>query len=127
MPTFGNPSLNRRGATFFEHVGVPAEDSTVDPDAPFDSAITRIPSYTAVRTRGALLVRFDLDPTWNGEDHAWEFYDYSRFDWEKTNKYGRSAHAERIERLTRKLERFDACSEFVRNDVVPGECRSITQ
>ncbi len=127
VPTFGNPGLNRRDATFIEHVDVPREDSTADPDVPFDSAIKSVPSYTAVRTRGALLVRFDLDPTRDGVDHAWEYYEYSRVNWEKTNKYGRSAHAARIERLTRKIERFDACTASVRNDVVPAECRSITE
>ncbi len=36
-----------------------------------------IPSYVAVRSRDALLVRLDLDPSWDGVDEAWEFYDYS--------------------------------------------------
>ena len=126
VPTFGDPSLNRRGATFLEHVDPPGV-SPDDPDASYDSAIARIPSYLAVRTRGALLVRFDMDKTWDGVDHAWEFYDYSRVAWEKTNTYGRSAHAAQIERLTRKLEQFDACSVHVRDDVVPTECQSLTE
>ena len=101
-------------------------DTADDPDGPFEST-KRVPSYTAVRTRSALLVRFDLDPTSAGVDYAWEFYDYSRFDWEKTNTYGRPGSAAQIERLTRKLSQFDACSTFVRGDAVPEECRNITQ
>ena len=126
VPTFGDRNLNRRGATFLEHVDQPG-DNADDPDAQYDSAIQRVPSYLAVRTRGALLVRFDMDRTWTGVDHAWEFYDYSRVDWEKTNKYGWTAHAAQIERLTRKLEQFDACSVHVGDDVVPAECQSLTQ
>jgi N-acetylglucosamine-6-sulfatase len=126
VPTFGRPGLSRRTTTFIEYMSVP-EDNAEDPDAPFDSAIDRIPSYTAVRTRSALLVRFDLDPTSVGVDQAWEFYDYSRVDWERTNTYGRPGHAAQIARLTRKLEQFDACSTFVRDDVVPEECTTITQ
>jgi N-acetylglucosamine-6-sulfatase len=127
VPTFDNPSLNRRDTTFFVHADLPKEGSADDPDAPFDSSLKRIPSYTAVRTRGALLVRFDLDPTRDGVDHAWEYYDYSRVKWEKTNTYGRPAHAAEIERLASKIERFDDCSAAVRNDAVPAECRSLTQ
>jgi N-acetylglucosamine-6-sulfatase len=125
VPTFRNPGLNRRTTTFIEHVRAPVKGA--DPDAPFDSAIKQIPSYTAVRTRGALLVRFDLDPTPDGIDHAWEFYDYSHVGWEETNVYGRPEYAAEVARLSSKLEQFDACSTFVHGDVVPRECRSITQ
>jgi arylsulfatase A-like enzyme len=127
VPTFGKPNLKRRATTFFEHVDLPKESPTDDPDVPFDSAITRVPSYLAVRTRGALLVRFDLDPGWDQVEHAWEFYDYSRVDWERTNLYGRARYARRIANLTRKLEQFDACSTYVGSDPVPEECRNLTQ
>lgn len=125
VPTFGDLSVTRRDATFLEHVAVGKEGTTGDPDAPFDTAIERIPSYTAVRTRDALLVRFDLDRTRAGVNHAWEFYDYSRVGWERTNEYGRPEHADRIEQLAAMIDQFDACSQFVGNDVVPAECRSI--
>jgi N-acetylglucosamine-6-sulfatase len=129
VPTFGEPNLARRSATFVEHVGVPKRGSgtTTDPDAPFDSSIAKIPSYVAVRTRKDLLVRFDLDQTMSGVDHAWEFYDFSRVPWERTNVYGRSRFASRIAELTHRLDQFDACSASVRDAVVPDECRNLTQ
>jgi N-acetylglucosamine-6-sulfatase len=125
VPTFGDLTINRRDAAFLEHLAVRNEVTTGDPDVPYDTAINRIPSYTAVRTRDALLVRFDLDRTREGVDPAWEFYDYSRVRWEKTNEYGRPEHADRIEQLARMIDHFDACSEFVEDEDVPPECRSI--
>jgi arylsulfatase A-like enzyme len=129
VPTFGSPDLVRRDATFIEHVGVPTADSgtTTDPDVPYDTSIEKVPGYIAVRTRNSLLVRFDLDRRMAAEDYAWEFYDYSRVPWERTNKYGRSGYATRIAKLTERLDQFEACSAFIRDDVVPAECRSITQ
>jgi hypothetical protein len=41
--------------------------------------------------------------------------------------WGWSAHAAQIERLTRKLEQFDACSVHVRDDVVLTECQSLPE
>jgi arylsulfatase A-like enzyme len=125
VPTFQDPGLDRRAVAFLEHEAVRDNGHLDDPDAPFDTAINRIPSYTAVRTRGDLLVRFDLDPRRDAVDPAWEFYDYSSVGWEKTNQYGRPEHAARIEQLTAMIDQFDACSQFVGNDVVPAECRSI--
>jgi N-acetylglucosamine-6-sulfatase len=128
VPTFAKPRLDRRGTTFTEHVSVASLDGTADdPDVPHDSAIGEIPSYVAVRTRKTLLVRFDMDRSWTGVDHAWEFYDYSRVGWERTNAYGRAKYAAQIDRLTRKIEQFDACSAFVRDDIVPAACRSLAQ
>lgn len=129
VPTLRHPTIERRGTTFFEHLSVPSSETgaSTDPDVPFDTSIRRIPSYVAVRTRTALLARFDLDPTHSGVDHAWEFYDYRRRDWEQTNEYGRERHAERIQRLTDRLEQFEACSTVVRDDPVPAECRALTQ
>ncbi|HEX5860746.1 MAG TPA: sulfatase-like hydrolase/transferase [Nocardioides sp.] len=127
-PTFSRPRLDRHKVAFIEHMNVPpAADNTTDPDTPYDSAKGRIPSYVAVRARGSLLIRFDLDLSADGVDHAWEYYDYSRSLWERTNRYGSAAHEGRVAQLTERLERFEACSEFVRDADVPAECRDITQ
>jgi N-acetylglucosamine-6-sulfatase len=127
-PTFGRPQLDRHKVAFIDHMNVPpASDTTTDPDVPHDTSKGRIPSYVAVRARGSLLIRFDLDRTADGVDHAWEFYDYSRYRWEKTNRYGSARHASKIEQLTRRLNQFEACSEFVRDAEVPAECRGLTR
>ena len=46
-----------------------------------------IPSYVAVRSRDGLLVRLDLDPSWDGTDVAWEYYDYRDAAYERTNTF----------------------------------------
>ena len=58
--------------------------------------------------------------------YVWEFYDYSRVDWERTNTYGRAGHAAQVARLTSKLEQFDACSAHTRDDPVPPACKALT-
>jgi N-acetylglucosamine-6-sulfatase len=128
VPTLARPHLDRRDFTFTEHVSVASLGGTADdPDVPHDSAIEDIPSYVAVRTRNALLARFDMDRSWTGVKYAWEFYDYSRVGWERTNAYGRAKYAAQIDRLTRRLEQFDACSTIVRDDIVSAACRGLTQ
>ncbi|MFL6004404.1 MAG: sulfatase-like hydrolase/transferase [Nocardioides sp.] len=127
VPTFARPKLDRRDTTFIEHTSVASLDSTGDPDVPFDSAIEKVPSYVAVRTRKALLVRFDLDRSWTGVRYAWEFYDFTHVGWERTNHYGSAKYAGLIDRLTHRMEQFDTCSSVVRDDAVPVECRSLTQ
>jgi arylsulfatase A-like enzyme len=126
-PTFARPKLDRRDTTFIEHVSVASLGGTGDPDVPFDSAIEKVPSYVAVRTRKDLLVRFDLDRSWTGVRHAWEFYDFTHVGWERTNHYGSAKYAGRIDRLTRRMEQFDTCSSVVRDDAVPVECRRLTK
>ncbi|MGH3361507.1 MAG: sulfatase-like hydrolase/transferase [Nocardioides sp.] len=126
VPTLREAGVNRRDLTFFEHTYAPSLG--FDPDATYIGAsMDIIPSYVAVRSRTALLVRLDLDPSWDGVEHAWEFYDYTDVGWEQTNEYGDPEHAAQIARLTRKFRQFDACSSFVRDDVVPQECRNLTR
>ena len=48
------------------------------PTAPFTGGgLNVIPSYVAVRSRTALLVRNDLDRRWGRHRYAYEFYDYT--------------------------------------------------
>ena len=82
-----------------------------------------MPSYVAVRNRSSLLVRFDLDPRWRKSRHAWEFYDYSRVGWERTNEYGQRRHRQEIKILKRKLRVFERCASHTGDDPVPRRCR----
>ena len=126
VPTLDDARVNRRHLTFFEHTYAPSLG--FDPDATYiGGSMDMIPSYVAVRSRTALLVRLDLDLSWDGVEHAWEFYDYTDVGWERTNEYGDPEHARQIARLTRKLERFEACSSAARAEVVPEGCRSLTR
>jgi arylsulfatase A-like enzyme len=126
LPSLRDPAADRRRFAFFEHTWAPSLG--FDPDANYSGAtIDLIPSYLAVRSRTGLLVRFDLDPDWRDEAHAWEFYDYTRVEWERTNLYARPAYDRRIARLTRLLLRFEACHRFKGVDAVAARCRNLTR
>ena len=72
---------------FHEHTWSPSLGGS-DPDRWYSgAAIDVIPSYVAVRSRNALLVRLDLDPSWEGVEVAWEFYDYRDAPYERTNTF----------------------------------------
>jgi hypothetical protein len=75
--------------------------------------------------RPYLSLRLDLDPSWDGVDEAWEFYDYSPVGWERTNEYDDPAHARTIARMKQALEAFDRCATFVGDDTLPPRCRGI--
>ncbi|MFL6004403.1 MAG: sulfatase-like hydrolase/transferase [Nocardioides sp.] len=127
VQTFAKPRAQVRDLVFFEHTAYAA--ARLDPDIALlgESEYLRTPSYVAVRSRNDLLVRYDLDLSLSGVDTAWGFYDYTRSGWERANEYDERVHADRIARLKRKLRQFDACSAFVRDAVVPAECRNLTQ
>lgn len=124
LPSLADPVASARDYVFFEHTYAPSLGS--DPDKQYaGGTMDLVPSYVAVRSRDALLVRLDLDPSWDGVDEAWEFYDYSEVDWERTNEYADPAHARTIARMTRALEAFDQCATFVGDDPLPPRCRGI--
>ncbi|HEX6151721.1 sulfatase-like hydrolase/transferase [Nocardioides sp.] len=126
VPTFDDPGRSRRDHTFFEHTW--SKSLGPDPDASFaGGSIDSIPSYVAVRSRRALLVRFDLDPTWEGVDHAYELYDYGSVGWERRNAYGDPRQQSRVARLTELLDRFTACQEITLDQPVPRRCRELTR
>jgi len=126
VPTFGDPELSRRGHTFFEHTW--AKSLGPDPDASFaGGTIDSIPSYVAVRSRRALLVRFDLDPTWEGVDHAYELYDYRADGWERRNAYADPRQQARVARLSALLDGFTACQSVTLDQPVPRSCRDLTR
>ena len=126
VPTLGDRARDRRRFTFFEHTWAPSLGA--DPDALYAGGTTDlVPSYAAVRSRTGLLVRFDLDHTWDGVEHVWEFYDYTAVGWERRNTYGDPRHRAEIAQLTRRLERFGRCAEEISgDDAVPDRCRSLT-
>ena len=125
VPTFTDPGLTRRDVTFLEHTFAPSLGS--DPDRPYSGGtLDRIPSYVAVRSRDALLVRLDLDPSWEGSDYAWELYDYRDAEYERTNAYGDPAKRALQHRLTRRLDAFLACQDLTRDEGLPARCRELT-
>jgi arylsulfatase A-like enzyme len=99
-----------------------------DPDRPFTSdELDKIPSYVAVRSKDALLVRDDLDFSSTGTDYAYEFYDLSRTPWERTNVYGDPRYADQVSTLMAKLAEFDRCAAQQRvRPVVTRMCRNLT-
>ena len=124
LPSLVDQAAATRDYVFFEHTYAPSLGA--DPDKQYaGGTMDLIPSYVAVRSRDALLVRLDLDPSWDGVDEAWEFYDYSDVGWERTNEYADPAHARTIARMTRALEAFDRCATFVADDPLPPRCRGI--
>jgi len=124
VPSLADPSASKRDYVFFEHTYAPSLGA--DPDRAYaGGTMDLIPSYVAVRSRDALLVRLDLDPSWDGVENAWEFYDYTELGWERTNRYGDPAHARTNARMTRALAEFDRCTTYVGDDPLPPRCRSI--
>jgi len=124
LPSLEDPSSSTRDYVFFEHTYAPSLGA--DPDKAYaGGTMDLIPSYVAVRSRDALLVRLDLDPSWDGVDHAWEFYDYADLGWERTNAYADPAQAGTVARMTRALEAFDRCTTFVGDDPMPPRCRRV--
>lgn len=110
---------------FFEHTFAPSLGA--DPDKVYSGGtLDIIPSYVAVRSRHALLVRLDLDPDWEGTDHVWEFYDYRDAPYERTNTFADPAKQPQVRRLKRRLESFVACQQ-TGDDAVPQHCRALTQ
>ena len=120
------PDRPRSAYAFVEHTWSLTPND--DPDRPFTSAeLDRIPSYVAVRSKDALLVRDDLDPSWSGTDPAYEFYDLAQAPYERTNTFGDPADAEAVAELMGKLDEFDRCTaqQAARPRVSPA-CRDLT-
>jgi arylsulfatase A-like enzyme len=127
VATLRTPSRAPHDYVFFEHTWAPTLGGT-DPDRWYaGSAIDVIPSYVAVRSRQSLLVRLDLDPSWEGTDVAWEFYDYRDAPFERTNSFADPAKRVEVRRLQRRLGRFLACRSILRDAPVTARCRALTR
>jgi arylsulfatase A-like enzyme len=127
VPTFADPSIGLQDYVFFEHTFSRSQPGT-DPDRAFTGGgLNVIPSYVAVRSRTALLVRNDLDPRWGRHRYGYEFYDYTRHRWEKANQYRDPASAAEVKTLMAKLDLWDACRHLRGDDAVSAECQTLTQ
>ncbi len=137
VASFTDPAARLQEYVFFEHTSSAARPG-LDPDRPFTGGgLNVIPSYVAVRSPTALLVRNDLDPRWGHERYAYEFYDYAAQaaqaaqaapgrPWERVNQFGDPAYAGEVATLMAKLREFDACSSVRGDEAVPERCRGLT-
>ena len=126
VPTFAEPTLDRRDYAFVEHTWAPSLG--FDPDRPYaGGTLDLIPSYVAVRSRDGLLVRLDLDPDWERTDIAWEFYSYAEAPFERTNRVADPAYADEVAALRMRLERFLSCQDTTRDEPVRARCRALTR
>jgi hypothetical protein len=125
VPTLADPTVARQSHAFLEHTQQTLTGN--DPDAAFSgSELDRIPSYTAVRSRTALLARFDLDPRPGKVTWGYEYYSYKRHGFEKRNTFASRKHAPEVAALMAKLTAFDGCQE-VGDQPVSDACRVVRQ
>ena len=123
VPTFEDPTLDRRRYAFVEHTWSGSGD---DPDST-DGTLLLVPSYVAVRSRDAVLIRTDLDPDPDLTEYVWEFYEFGAADFERTNTFAHPTDPGELRRMRQKLIQFDSCSVAVQDAAVPRECRDLTQ
>lgn len=125
VPTFGDPAVVRRNYVFFEHTAQALTKK--DPDSAFTGdELDRVPSYVAVRSATAVLIRYDFDNSPDRFEHGYEFYTYKNRVWEKTNAFAKAKHAPEVQLLRQKLSDFDLCAVQAGNDGVADNCRAIT-
>ncbi|RYB94306.1 hypothetical protein EUA93_08085 [Nocardioides oleivorans] len=125
VPTLAQPKLVRQGYAFLEHTQQTLTGG--DPDAAFSGPeLDRIPSYTAVRSRTALLARFDLDPRPDRAQWGYEFYSYRRNGFELRNNVTNPKRRAEVDLLMAKLAAFDTCQESG-DQPVSAACRSVRQ
>jgi arylsulfatase A-like enzyme len=120
LPALQDPASPSNTYTFFEHTYSKTNPDT-DPDFDSDlggSSVT-LPGYLAIRSKDALLVRWDLDKTWAGKDYAYELYDYTTSPYERTNVYARNRNQPWVQDMRTKLEQYADCT--------PAQCRALAQ
>jgi arylsulfatase A-like enzyme len=125
VPTLAQRAPARRSYAFLEHTQQTMTGR--DPDAAFSgSELDRIPSYTAVRSRSALLVRLDLDPRRRKTSWGFEFYHYGRDGFERRNTFASPKRQEEVATLMARLTAFDGCREKG-EESVSDACRALTR
>ena len=125
VPTFAQPGLVQRTYAFLEHTQQTL--ATKDPDGAFTgSELDRIPSFTAVRSRTALLVRLDLDPSRKGTSWGYEFYSYRRHAFEKKNAFANPRRRAEVRVLMKRLKGFDDC-RATGEETFTEACRALTR
>ena len=124
-PTFSQPGLVRQRYAFLEHTQQTLTGG--DPDAAFDGAeLDRIPSFTAVRSRTALLARFDLDPRPRKVTWGYEYYSYEKDRFERRNTFASPRRQQDVAALMARLAAFDTCTQ-AGDEPVPEACRAVRQ
>ncbi len=125
VPTLSDPALVRQSHAFLEHTQQSLTGN--DPDAAFSGTeLDRIPSFTAVRSRTALLARFDLDPRPGKVTWGYEYYSYKRDRFERRNTFASKKQAPEVAALMARLEAFDGCRE-AGDQPVSAACRAVRQ
>ncbi|HEX5917326.1 MAG TPA: sulfatase-like hydrolase/transferase, partial [Nocardioides sp.] len=125
VPTLADPALVRQSYAFLEHTQQTLTGN--DPDAAFSGTeLDRIPTFTAVRSRTALLARFDLDPRPGRVTWGYEYYRYHRDRFEKRNTFAKKKQAPEVAELMGRLTAFDGCQE-VGDQPVAEACRAVRQ
>ena len=123
VPTLADRKLVRQSYAFLEHTQQTLTGN--DPDAAFSGTeLDRIPSFTAVRSRTALLARFDLDPRRTKVSWGYEFYSYKRNGFELRNNFANKKLADEVAVLMAKLAAFDDCRQ-TGDQPVPEACRAL--
>lgn len=123
VPTLTDPRLVRQSYAFLEHTQQTLTRN--DPDAAFTGPeLDRIPSFTAVRSRTALLARFDLDPRPRKVQWGYEYYSYKRGRFELRNQFASRKHQDEVAALMARLRAFDACQESG-DQPVSDACRAV--
>lgn len=125
VPTLADPALVRQSHAFLEHTQQTLTGN--DPDAAYSGTeLDRIPSFTAVRSRTALLARFDLDPRPGKITWGYEYYTYKSDKFERRNTFANKKKASEVAALMAKLTAFDGCRE-VGDQPVAEACRAVRQ
>lgn len=114
LPYLEHPQTPGPRYTFIEHTQ--PTPSATDPDS--GPGTSRVPSYVAVRSRDALLIRYDLDPG-PGIDHGYEFYRGLSQPgvFEQTNVFDRTDPL--VQEMAARLAAFVDCAD--------AECRAAAQ
>ncbi len=113
-----DPDAAGGGYVFMEHTYGPALPGEPDADLGSGSRLDIIPSYVAVRSDSALLVRVDLDRSYYVQDFAYELYRYDQ-PWEDVNVFDTDHDLPYAVDLRRRLEAWADCE--------PKRCRRLTR
>jgi arylsulfatase A-like enzyme len=112
--TLSDPEAPGDHYALFEHTYALSQPDDSEPDADDGSGgtIDIIPSYIGIRGDRGLLVRFDLDLSWEGEDYAWELYRYD-VPWEDRNVFAEDHDLPWVQDLKRRIEVYEDCTPTV--------------
>ncbi len=110
--TLDDPAEKGARYAFFEHTYAKVQPGEVDLDEGAGGTIDIIPSYIAVRGERGLLVRLDLDPSWQGTEYAYELYRYD-VPHEDRNVFAEDHDKPWARELMRRLELYDGCEPAV--------------